>query len=252
MRLKLCLKPIGNCILPINYQYEISSWFYNVIGSGDYEFGEWLHNEGYTPDGKRKYKLFTFSNIYIKNKEVLVDRIHIHDSQVELVMSFYMESAAKSLLVGLFNNKKIEIADSFSKAEFLVEKIIPLPEPEFSDKMYFRALSPICISRQTNRATASYLSPEDPEYTELFLHGLLYKYLAVDPNYIITIPPKLNPFGKVISKLIKIKANTKKETWVRGFLYDFELVADPKLIRFGYYCGFGEKNSMGFGFTRIK
>ena len=53
------------------------------------------------------------------------------------------------------------------------------------------------------------------------------------------------------SKLITIKRNTPHETKVRGFLYSFKLKAPLDIHRIGYYAGFGEKNSMGFGWGEV-
>jgi len=33
----------------------------------------------------------------------------------------------------------------------------------------------------------------------------------------------------------------------RGYMMEFEMEADVRLIRFAYDCGLGERNSMGFG-----
>ena len=48
-------------------------------------------------------------------------------------------------------------------------------------------------------------------------------------------------------KLVTIKPYTDNETKVRGFVYSFRLKAPVALQELGYYAGFGEKNSMGFG-----
>ena len=57
--------------------------------------------------------------------------------------------------------------------------------------------------------------------------------------------------GKARSKLITIKQGTPEETKVKGYLYEFTVEGPPELIRMGYYAGFGEKNSLGFGCVEI-
>jgi CRISPR-associated endoribonuclease Cas6 len=71
MRLQLTLSLIReNRILPINYQYEFSAWIYRMIHYGDTDFAEWLHSRGYA-QGKRSFKLFTFSNLDVERFNVL-------------------------------------------------------------------------------------------------------------------------------------------------------------------------------------
>ena len=41
--------------------------------------------------------------------------------------------------------------------------------------------------------------------------------------------------------------STRQESKPRGYLYRFRIKAPKELIRMGYYAGFGEKNSLGFG-----
>lgn len=49
MRFKLDIVVPINSIIPINYQYELSSWIYHVINC-DKEFADWLHNKGFTDE----------------------------------------------------------------------------------------------------------------------------------------------------------------------------------------------------------
>ena len=58
MRLKLTLQHRPNQVLPINYQYLISSWVYRTLESANAEFATQLHEYGYDFRGKQ-YKLFT-------------------------------------------------------------------------------------------------------------------------------------------------------------------------------------------------
>lgn len=248
MRLRLTLKPIHkNTIIPINYQYQITSWFYRLLNSGDKAFGKKLHNEGYSKDGKHRYKLFTFSHLDIKDKKIFDDRIQIFSDQIEFVMSFIMDETPKVMLIGLFNNKTMEIADSKSKGEFFIERIDPLSEPKFSQTMRFRTISPICLSKKTSKGTPEYLSPDYPEYSEQFFKHLLHKYNSLNPEYQIKQKPSFVLLNKPHSRLITFKAGTERESKVRGYNFNFEINADEELIRFGYYSGFGEKNSSGFG-----
>ena len=57
--------------------------------------------------------------------------------------------------------------------------------------------------------------------------------------------------SKPKSRLITIKANTPHESKLRGYLFDFKIKAPAEVIKLGYYAGFGEKNSLGFGCCEV-
>ena len=57
--------------------------------------------------------------------------------------------------------------------------------------------------------------------------------------------------GKV-QKLITLKEGRSDETKIKGTLAPFRLRAPRELMEVGYECGFGEKNSMGFGMVKVE
>ena len=67
---------------------------------------------------------------------------------------------------------------------------------------------------------------------------------AIDHAYV----ERMN--GK-IQKLITLKEGRSDETKIKGTLAPFRLKAPRELIEVGYECGFGEKNSMGFGMVKV-
>ena len=54
-----------------------------------------------------------------------------------------------------------------------------------------------------------------------------------------------------IQKLITLKEGKSDETKIKGTLAPFTIRAPRELIEIGYECGFGEKNSMGFGMVKV-
>ena len=258
----------GSHVLPLNYQYELSSWIYKTLNYGNEEFAEWLHKEGYKNDYKN-FKLFTFSNLFIPRYEIQGDRMKINSREVTMQVSFYPIDSLEYFVTGLFNNQQFTIGDKKSNAAFTVQTVEKLPEPEFKGTMEFKTLSPILISYKNNedQKYAEYKHPEDDNYGELLLKNLVAKYNAF-------YEAEANPFGgsnpervkpletgdfdyefktltKPKSRLITIKSGTKQESKLRGYLYKFRLKATAELIRLGYYAGFGEKNSLGFGCGEI-
>ena len=271
MRLKLTIENIpenNSNILPLNYQYELSSWIYKILNHGNEEFAEWLHKEGYTKDYKN-FKLFTFSNLIIPKYQIKGDRMQVESRINELIVSFYPIESLEYFISGLFNNQQFTIGDKKSKAAFMVNTVEKLPEPEFQNQMEFKALSPILVSYKNNETQkyAEYKNPKDDNYGDLLINNLVAKYNAFygaeDNPFGVRNPERVklmdtgNPdyeyktLSQPKSRLITIKSGTKQESKLRGYLYKFRLKAPAELIRLGYYAGFGEKNSLGFGCGEI-
>lgn len=99
--------------------------------------------------------------------------------------------------------------------------------------------------------------PNQPGYEQYFIYNLLHKYIAANGlsetaeslryQREWNSPITLGILGEPKSRLVRIKAGTAQENFIRGYTYLFKLNAPPELLRFGYHAGFGEKNSMGFG-----
>lgn len=64
-------------------------------------------------------------------------------------------------------------------------------------------------------------------------------FVAKDATFTLLSQPR--------QKGITIKAGTPQQSKLVGYQYNFKIKADAELLRMGYYCGFGEKNSLGFG-----
>lgn len=223
MRLKLRLNILSpKAVIPVNYQYELSSWIYKTLNFGNPEFSEWLHSQGYITENKR-FKLFTFSHFNIENFKINKDRLQILSNEISLTLSFLPVKAIETFVIGIFKNQNFEIGDKQSQVDFAVKSVERIPEPEFSSKMKYRCLSPIFIDKIIEgQKHKKFLSPEQAGYEELFSSNLISKLLAhseftkINPSEI-----KFNSFGKIHKKGIKIKANTPKETKLIGYIVRF-------------------------------
>ena len=120
----------------------------------------------------------------------------------------------------------------------------------------FRCLLPITMStkrERDNRLVAHYCLPDDPQFSELVRQNLIRKYEAVHQH-----PPTGKSFamafdqtyiGKKEGRVIRLV--DFKGTKIRGVISPFHVIGAPELIRIGYECGFGDKNSAGFGMVEV-
>jgi CRISPR-associated endoribonuclease Cas6 len=259
MRFRLELQPTGTRkILPVNYQYELSSWIYKTIHLGNPEFAGWLHNHGYM-DGKKQFKYFTFSNLIVDKLKISGDRLELISDNCFFEVSFFLESAVEPFILGLFRNQEFTLGDQISKIHFHISGIEKLPEPVWNETMNFSTQSPIVISfQQENSRTASYLAPDHPDFKHLFIKNLHQKLYTFSIQKQEPFPlnnyapdPGALQVSRIKSKLIKIKAGTPQQSLIKGYLFDFTLTAPVDFMKVGYYAGFGEKGSLGFGSCKV-
>lgn len=263
MRFKLTFEKIHSgqdAVIPINYQYELSSWIYKVIHKGNPEFANWLHDKGYC-DGKKTFKFFTFSTITAYPYQIKGDRFIIKDSKAQLIISFYLEETAEPFIIGLFKEQVFGLGDKKSQADFRITGVERIADPELQTTMRFRLVTPLVLGvKESDQARhVSYIEPNHADYKRQFFFNLVSKHKTLLLNNAKVLPlneEELNNCDLKLlntphSKLIKIKANTPQETQVRGYVFDFEITAPLALIEIGFGSGFGEKNSAGFGFGEI-
>ena len=257
MRFKLTLRINSRQrILPLNYQYPLHAWIYRTIQQADADFSRFLHDEGYA-SGSKKFKLFTFSPLRCKPYKIFQkeERIRFDGDEVALQISFMIDQAAEKFIMGLFMGQRFSLGDQISQVDFEVVRIEAQARPVFQETMRYRCLSPVVISvKEEGKDQPQYKGPEHPDYAKLFLNNLAEKYSVVPQLAGITEASKddwqFRLLNKPRTKLIHIKQHTEAATQVKGYEYDFELTAPAEVQELGFYAGFGEGNSMGFGMCK--
>jgi CRISPR-associated endoribonuclease Cas6 len=248
-------------LLPFSYQYELSAWIYRMISHGDSEFGKFLHSRGYASE-KKRFKLFTFSSLYIPEFEPVDDRMKILCPEVSVVVSFLVEEAARDMIIGLFQKKELRLGDRISQVDLAVESVETLPSLTINTStVRLKTTSPLLVSKpvelDNGKLRHEYLSPLHSEYEKYFIQNLEDKYHTAKKHKLappLTEQPQCG-FHLLSEKPrmrgIRVKAFTPSETKIIGYMFDFELTAPSEIIRLGILAGFGGENAMGFGATKI-
>lgn len=266
MRLKLTLRPDSpRCIIPINYQYQLSSAIYSILANADPEYTRWLHEQGYcTPQGK-PIKLFVFSKLFIPDVKRQNSALLLRNFPL---CNFYIESPifqdfVQNFVIGLFSSQNLIIESSYGKEKFQILQVETLPEPSFSSRTKFKCLSPIVVStirEEENGRRVHYYRPLESGLSDAVKNNLLSKYRAIyhhdpedttlkfeaDKSYI-----RRRGGERGVSKLIHIKEGSRDVTYVKAFELPFTLSGSLELIKIAYQCGVGQKNSMGFGMVEV-
>jgi len=265
MRLLLTLELTGLQRLPLNYNYPLSSAIYKLLKFGSPEFADFLHNTGYKLNGKR-YKLFSFA---LKPGEIKFGNncINLSSRIIKLyVTSPLVDNFIHNFVIGSFNNRIIQISDSSVKSSLLIKQVETISEPVFTNKASFRLVSPMVLStiRKNENGSFQYYfrySDDIKEINRVFTQNLKNKYELIYSNVYNGPGIELNWDKKYIAKKkAENKRLTKKISVVKkgelpveiiGIEVPFILTGDADLMKVGYECGFGEKNSMGFGLTVV-
>ncbi|OGU42413.1 MAG: CRISPR-associated endoribonuclease Cas6 [Ignavibacteria bacterium RIFOXYB2_FULL_35_12] len=259
MRLKLSLDADKNSVLSPNYNYPLSAAIYNLLRFGSPEFSKFLHDIGFRQNG-RTYKLFCFA--------LKFDQIKISDGLINMISpkaNLYITSPLiddfiKNFVIGTFEEQKIKIYSNYRTTEFRIAQMELVPNDFISEETKFLLHSPMVLSTvrkyEDGKMVQYYLRPDDKkEINRIITSNLLSKYKLIYGKELTTDELELEWDQQYLSKhervtkKITINESDKNSVDVIGIQAPFMLKGNPKLIKVGYDCGFGEKNSMGFGFA---
>ncbi len=256
MRIKLHLERVdATKVLPINYQHELSTWIFDTLNNNDSKLFDYLYSKGYL-DTNKTYKNFSFSRLLIRDFIIEEDRLIINSTTCVFTLSFFPVDLPDNYLIDLFKNKVFSIGDKVSHINFKVASIEKTPPPKIKGEMFFKCISPIAL-RWVNPRTGKveYIHPDHKDYERLFFDNLVNKcQLGIPQNeqkdtliddcflQVVTEPK---------SVFIKVKADYYEEAKIKAYKFYFRVKAPRKLLLAGYYSGFGNNNSLGFGCIEI-
>ena len=238
----------GSNTLPLNYQYELSSFVYGTIHRSNDEYSTWLHHNGFIADNKQ-FRLFTFSHLHVPQYRIKGDRLIIESPTVGWQIAFLPERSTEEFIRGLFTEQVFTLGDRQSKVQFRITGVELMSEPAFTPDTVYTTLSPVCIARHIPETKQIfYESPDSPYALEAMLRNLKNKYAAYHGHAFTGSDTfGLELLSKPISKLVTIKTGTPHQTKIRGYTFRFKLHADKELLKVMWNSGLGEKGSMGFG-----
>ena len=250
MRIKLICNVGSGMCLPINYNHQLTSVIYKFLKISDPEYANFLHQDGYIT-GKKRLKLFTFSQLMARKRQIVDDQIYFR-SPLTWHVSSPQEDFLRNFAASLMEEGRLRIGHQNLR---IMNVEIPRP-PRFHQSMKFRCLSPITMStkREYNGKLAMhYCLPDEPEFSVLVRKNLILKYETIyghrpqDDSFSMEFDPGYISRRKGrVTRLIRYK-----NVDIRGVLCPFHASGSPELMYVGYECGFGDKNSAGFGMVDV-
>jgi len=249
MRIKITCDVGKGISIPINYNYFLSSVIYSFLELSDPEYAYFLHEDGYLL-GDKHFKLFTFSQLMAKRRSISGERISFNSP-----LTWYVSSPQEEFLgrfaTSLMDSGSIQIGSLKLR---VIDVYIP-ETPRFSGDMQFRCLSPVTISTKREldgRLVTHYCLPDEPELPELVRQNLIRKFEAIyqhspyDSSFSMEFDQEYISRHEKITRLVKYK-----DIDIRAILCPFHAKGSKELMFVGYECGFGDKNSAGFGMVEV-
>ncbi len=248
-RLKFQVDHEFGSILPLNYQLEVSRLIYDILSDDSIKFKQWMKCNNIPL--RSNTPLFNFSNIIVVDRKIYGDRMLILSDTIEITISFLYSINTEDFLFYSFENLIFKLGDSSSQVRLKVIGIEKLFSPKFSDSMQFVARSPIVLKCFENTRYVRFLAPNEPEYNDLFTKNLIDKYqdytgIRIEDQNIYT---SIDLITEPKSKLLGINGHQRE--MVKGYLFRFTANVPRELLEVGYKIGFGDKNSLGFGFCDV-
>ena len=250
MRIHILADVGDGLTLPINYTHLLAGVIYRFLAESDPEYASFLHEEGYRAAEKR-FKLFTFSQLMAERRRVTGDKIHFRST-----LTWYVSSPIERFLSHFADTLLTEGRLSLMQRQLPIKDVTIPRIPRFRSEMRFRCLSPIVMTttrEHHGKQAMHYCMPDDPALSELIRQNLIRKHEAIHGR-----APHDDTFTFAFDKAYIDRRNGRvtrlvdyKGIKIRGIMCPFRVAGSPALIQIGYECGFGDKNSAGFGMVEV-
>jgi len=228
-------------ILPKINLHLFQGFIYSLFSE---ERAHFLHSHGYQYEG-RKFKLFAFSWPRAKKIRIEEDRI-VFQNPVSIVLVSPVSEILQDLANGALINQTLRIGNN----EMQCTGVRVLPEPDLTEDIKVRALSPVtCYStmyRKDGSPYTVYHSPAETEFKKQIHENLVKKFCIV--NRYAPVPEgkiSIEPIGTPRQQIALFKKEDPRP--IKGWWGVFRLKGPVELLRVGLDAGLGAKNSGGWG-----
>ena len=176
-RIKIKLYSPKDVVVSYNYRFQISGFLYDLLNYIDKEYGQILHDRGF---GRERFKYFVFSDMFFSDAVSHKDGLHVKAaSSAEFYVATLLEPIYRSIRNVFLKKNMICLGDAL----FYLESIEEEPLVSFTDRVYFRAISPISVRvpfQKEGKLSYRYIFPHtDPDLFEERLTLNLKKKIKV-------------------------------------------------------------------------
>lgn len=230
-------RPDDKLELPFAHFSILQGLVYKLL-SFDSEYSEELHNR--KNGNADAIKLFIFSDF--------IGRYSINGGRLFYRESILFEIRSADERVADIIAKRLEAKPDVEINGFActAQKYRTLEIPLMNECCSYIMNTPITVYT-TQNGFRRYYSPDEEEFYLLVKKNLIKKYgMLYNCEYEGDLEFELISTGKNAKCVTRYKDNL-----ITAYYGKYRLTADEKMQRVAYLCGFGSKNSIGFGFANI-
>lgn len=253
MRVLLRLEAVKDCEYDLKYFHKLQGFIYSLLKETEYRI---LHD-------KKEYKFFCFSNIFPVDIETMSiksgERKNLLISSPDNLFIKFLEDKLNELSN---DNKLLNIGEMQFKLE-----AISLVKPKLMRSCRLISATPIVI-RIPEKNYEKYVIPFKYMKKRYVYWRPRYSFEAFVRQLEENLIKKYNEFYKTnfeierIFEMFKFIKPTVNHVIINGgeqmmvgsiweFYFSYLSKEQKKILEFGIDCGFGERNSLGFGFMNV-
>jgi len=220
----------------------VQAVIYNSIDSG---LASFLHEKGFH-DGKRTFKMFSFSRLRGKYEIDKNNNSIIFTGEIRLTLSSPVDDFCQSIVNILLTRGHVKLGE----AEVAVEKVYAQKIKVEKETIAVRTLSPVVLYstllRPEGRKYTCYFQPGEPDYDKLLNRNLQKKYKA----FYETDPPAGEVRARAAGRQ-RMNIVNYKGTIIKGYSGKLILTGPVPLLQLAVDGGLGGKNAQGFGCVEV-
>lgn len=236
MQILLKMRPVQPLIIPNNYNYQLQSALYAMLG----EVGEsaFWHDNGFGVI--TKYKGFCFGKLegkYVINSE---NRKLCFENNIYLEIRSPSFEFTDAFQRAVENHPYIKLYDT--RLDIMEASLANLHLP--SGNVTFEAVTPVAVHTTLPDGHTYFYFPSEDEFAVRLQNNLRHKFEAISGKESDTV--RIRPCGefkKIVTKY--------KNYYITGYTGRFNVNTTIRMAEFIYNTGLGEKNSQGLGFVKV-
>lgn len=244
MRMKLWFASDNPIELPLNYQEYLIGFIYHNIS--DEQYRTFLHNEGYRFRG-RVYKHFSFSRLNGRFRVNRERKTITFQSPFFLIVTSPLDHFLQEFAHSLLLSEEPRIGSHAVRLERF--EILP-DEGPLSPVMRIRMLSPLVVystlTHPNGLKYTHYYRPDHELFSSMVEANLKRKYFSFHPeekdlleSSFAIRPLRVSSRDKVITRF--------RGNIIEGWMGEYEIEGDHRLIRWAYHSNLGSKGAQGCG-----
>lgn len=246
--------PSGQIVIPGSPNYHVQSYIYTSLSR---TLAEKLHNGGWEY-GKRRFKMFTFSQLYAARSERFIpgtppasqqsQRYTRLSSPCWFFLSSPEDRILQELAQSLLVDKEARLGNNALRLTSVALLAPPAFDPDKVSTVAVQTMSPITVYKTDETHHTIYFSPHDAAFASYVRENARRKFTAY-----VGHEPDLTGFDIVpLEERDRPATINFKGTMIRGYTGRFRLSGQADLLRFLYDAGVGSKNSEGCGMIELQ